>query len=360
MKDYYKILGVSPNASQEEIKRAYRRLAHKYHPDKGGDEKKFKEINEAYQVLSDKEKRAQYDKFGRVFEGGIGGEGFDFGDFWKERGFEFEFDNLETDFFEDILEEFFGPSKSKIKREKRGQDIIVDLEIPLKATLKDRKEVFHLYKFSVCPRCHGTGAEPGTFFEECFSCRGTGRVQQLRRTFLGTFARNVICPQCKGEGNRPKNPCNVCGGEGRIKREEKIEVEIPAGVDTGQTLKIEGKGEAGKRGGEPGDLYVKIHVKDHPLFERQGDDLYLVKEIPFSIAVLGGEIEVPTLEGEKIKLKVPGGCESGKVLRIFGKGIPHFKSKKRGHLYVELQVKVPKNLTKKQKELLEKLKKEGI
>ena len=363
MKDYYKILGVPRNATEQEIKRAYRRLAHKYHPDKGGDEKKFKEINEAYQVLSDKEKRAQYDRFGRVFEHGSTA-GFDFGDFWKYGeggGIDLEFDLGDL---EDLFEEFFGlggiGGMRKRREDKRGQDILLDIEMPLEATLKGQNKEFQLYKWVICPRCQGLGAEPGTGFDECFSCRGRGEVQQIKRTFLGTFTRYVTCPECKGEGNRPKTPCNVCRGEGRIKERERIKVFIPAGVDSGQTLKVPGKGEAGKRGGRCGDLYLKIFIKPHPIFERRGDDLYLSKEIPFSVAVLGGTVEIPTLEGREVLLKVPPGSQSGKILRLSGKGIPHFSKVGRGDLYVELEVKVPKRLTKKQRELLENLQKEGL
>lgn len=364
MKDYYNILGVPRNASQEEIKKAYRKLAHKYHPDKkGGDEKKFKEINEAYQVLSDKNKRAQYDRFGHVFEGGGGQEGTGFSDFWREQGgpdFGFDF-GIGADIFSDLFEEFFGSKRTFTQEKvKRGRDIGVDIEIPLEDTLKDQQRDFTLRKWVTCSRCHGTGAEPGTGLEECFTCRGTGRVQQVRRTPFGSFTSFVVCPECKGEGNRPKSPCNVCKGEGRIKGEEKITVSIPAGIDSGQVIEIAGKGEAGRRGGASGDLFVKVHVKPHALFERQGDDLYLVKEIPFSLAVLGGEVEIPTLEGKNVILKIPAGSSPGKVLRLSGKGIPHFRGFGRGHLYVELQIKTPKRLTKKQRELLNKLRSEGL
>ncbi|MCD6550357.1 molecular chaperone DnaJ [bacterium] len=365
MKDYYKILGVSRNASQEEIKKAYRRLAHKYHPDKGGDEKKFKEINEAYQVLSDKEKRAQYDRFGRVFEGGGGfgkaSDGFDFNfDFsrWQKEtpGFDFEFSDLG-----DVFEEFFGGGFSARKKDlRRGKDIQVDLEISLEDTLSDQKKEILLRKYIVCPRCHGSGGEPGTKIKECFSCRGTGQVQEIKRTFFGTVTRYIVCPECGGEGSRPEKPCNVCKGNGRIIGEEKISIVIPKGVDSNQVLKIKGKGDAGKKGGEPGDLYIRILVRKHPIFERKGDDLYVDIEIPFSLAVLGGEVEVPLLDGKKILLNIPSGTQSGKVFRISRKGIPHFGGIGRGNLYVKITIKVPRGLTKKQKELLEKLRKEGI
>jgi len=355
MKDYYQILGVSRNATQEEIKRAFHNLAHKHHPDKGGDEKKFKEINEAYQVLSDKEKREQYDRFGQVFEGGgipnwDFSQGFNFGDF--------------SDFGDlgEMFEDFFGfDRRGARKREiKKGQDIRIDIEIPLEATLKNIDREVSLYKKILCSRCSGTGAEPGTAINECFSCRGTGEVQQVKRTFLGSFTRWTVCPECKGEGQKPEKLCNVCKGEGRVGGKEDIKIFIPAGVDTNQMIKVAGKGEAGKRGGKSGDLYVRVLVKKHPLFQRQGDDLFASQEISFSQAALGDEIETLVLEGIKILLNVPAGTESGKVLRISGKGIPHFTGYGRGDLYVELIVRTPKHLTKTQKDLLKKLRDEGI
>jgi molecular chaperone DnaJ len=371
MKDYYKILGVPRDASQEEIKKAYRKLAHKYHPDKGGDEQKFKEINEAYQVLGDKEKRAQYDKFGTVFEGaspgggsaGAGAAGFDMGSFWSkfgagaEEGFGFDFD------LGDIFEEMFGGGGGASKRRRninRGRDIEVELEIPLEETLKNSKKKIALNKLIVCPRCKGSGGEPGTSVKECFACRGTGEVQQIRKTFFGAMTRYVICPECKGEGKVPENPCNVCRGEGRIDSREEVEIYVPAGVDTGQVLKFKGKGEAGRRGAEAGDLFVKIFVKPHKIFERKGDDLYLSRKISLTQAVLGDEIKIPTIEGKEITLKVPAGTPSGKVFRISRKGIPHFSAWGRGNLYVKLIVDIPKTLTRKQKELLKKLKEEGL
>jgi len=363
MKDYYQILGVQKNASSEEIKKAYYKLAHKYHPDKGGDEKKFKEINEAYQVLSDKEKRSQYDRFGRVFEGAPAGEpGFDFQWAWgrPDMDFEFGFEDLG-----DMVEDLFGfGAPRKRKNVRRGKDLEIEIELSLEEILKGREKEINLEKYITCSRCQGTGAEPGTKVVECFSCRGTGEVQQIKKTLFGSFTRWTVCPECGGEGYRPEKFCNVCKGEGRIKGEERIRIWIPAGVDTNQLIKVEGRGDAGKRGGKSGDLYIRIFVKTHPIFERKGDDLYLKVPISFSRAALGDEIEVPTLEGKKILLKVPAGTESGKILRISGKGIPHFSGPRgypgRGNMYVELIVKTPQKLTKKQKEILEKLKEEGI
>ena len=363
-KDYYQILGVSRDASSEEIKKAFHTLAHKHHPHKGGDEKKFKEINEAYQILSDKAKRTQYDKFGQVFEGmpGGGGPGFGFqwpgGNFGESGEGGFDFGDLDL---EEMLEEVFGFGIPRRRKDlKRGKDIEISMEIPLEVTLKDKEKVISLQKLIFCSRCRGSGAEPGTSINECFSCRGKGEVQQIKRTFLGSFTRVVTCPECGGEGQRPQTPCNVCKGEGRVKGVEDIKIFIPAGVDTNQVIKIEGKGEAGRRGGKTGDLYVRIFVKSHPIFKRKGDDLYISLPVSFSQSALGAELEVPALEGTKILLKVSPGVESGKILRISGKGIPHFSGYGKGNLYVELIVKTPKKLTKKQKELLEKLKEEGL
>ncbi len=359
-KDYYQILGVQKNATQEEIKKAYRRLAHQHHPDKGGDEQKFKEVSEAYRVLSDGEKRQQYDNFGRVFEGG--GGGFEGGQPGWDFGFGQGFDASNFDNFGEIFEEMFGfGSRTGRKKDlKRGKDIEVEIELPMEAVLRDREEEISLYKQVICTRCQGKGAEPGTSVNECFSCRGTGEVQQIYKTFFGAVTRYAVCPECGGEGFRPNKPCNVCKGEGRVKGDDRIKIFIPAGVDTNQVIKAEGRGEAGRKAGKSGDLYVRIFVKKHPVFTRKGDDLHVYQEIAFSQAALGDEVEISTLDRTKILLKVPQGTESGKVLRISGKGIPHFQGSGRGNMYVELTIKTPKQLNKKQKELLEQLKEEGI
>ncbi len=362
--DYYKILGVSRKASPEEIKKAYRKLAHKHHPDKGGDEKEFKKINEAYQVLSDKKKRAQYDRFGKTFGGSSGFGGGDpfgsAGQTFSGAGFGFGSDDLE-DILEQLGESFgFGRRRKRPKDKNRGEDIKVDLEINLEETLKDQEKIITLNKLVACSRCEGTGAEPGTELKECFSCRGTGRVRQIKRTIFGSFTRHTTCPECGGEGRKPEKFCNVCSGEGRIKKEQKIKINIPAGIDSDQILKLRNKGQAGRRGGPPGDLYIRISIRAHKDFERKGDDLYLSCNISFSEAVLGDEIEIPTLEGKKVLLKIPKSTESGKTLRISNKGIPHFQRRGRGNLYVKLNIKTPKKLTKKQKELLERLRQQGL
>lgn len=367
MKDYYKVLGVSENASQEEIKKAFYRLAHKYHPDKGGSAEKFKEINEAYQVLGNKEKRAQYDaakKAGFDFEGspfrGSGqgspfGSGFDFG-----KGFE-DFGDLG-----DIFEEFFGgspfggsPFSSARQKKKKGRDIVVEVEMTLEEVFTGVQKEISLSKYIVCPLCNGSGAEPGTKMETCPSCRGTGEVHQVHQTFLGSFTKSATCPQCNGDGKIPEKKCQKCRGEGRIKDIETISFFIPAGVQNQEVIRINGKGEAGARGEKSGDLLVKIRVKDHPYFQRRGDDIYYNLDVSFSQAALGDKVDVPTLGGE-VELKIPPGTQQGKLLRLKGMGIPHLNSRGKGDMYVKINIKTPTRLTKKQKELIEKLREEGI
>ena len=362
MKDYYKILGVTKAATQDDIKKAYRTLAHKFHPDKGGDALRFKEVSEAYQVLSDMDKRAQYDKFGRVFEGtpgqGFGGFQWGWGTPHEHNADEFgEGFGLDFDIGE-IFDDFFGDKTTKDT--KSGRDVEIELAIHLEATLKGKEEIINLSKFVVCTRCQGVGAEPSTKVKECFSCRGSGQVQQIRRTVFGSFTKVGLCPECKGEGLMPEKPCNVCKGEGRIQGEDTIKVQIPSGVDSNQILKVIGKGDAPRRKGRAGDLYIRIFVKPHPAFKRKGDDVYVRLPILFSQAALGDEIEVPTIEGTKILLTIPQGIESGKILRVPNKGIPHFSGLGRGSMFVEIDVVTPKKLTKEQQELLRKLKEEGL
>jgi molecular chaperone DnaJ len=369
--DYYELLGVQKTASQDEIKKAFHKLAHKHHPDKGGDEKKFKEINEAYQVLSDTQKRQQYDQFGRVFENGQGGPGFEgnpFGSWsWGNgqnpfgEGAEFNMGDLG-----DIFSEFFGGGagpfggRNAKKDSKKGKDIQIELQIPLEKTLKDNIEKFDLEKQIICHRCQGNGAEPGTKIKECFSCRGTGQVQQVRKTPFGSFTSLAVCPSCRGEGTSPEKPCNVCKGEGRTRGHQTIEVRIPAGIDSEQVIKLEGKGDAGKKNGKPGNLFVRVNIMPHQNFERKGDDLLTKTEINFTQAALGDELEIKILEGTSLLLQIPEGIESGKVLKISGKGIPHFQGFGRGNLYIEIIIKTPKKITKEQKKLLEDLKKTGL
>lgn len=354
MKDYYEILGVSKSASQDEIKKAFHKLAHKHHPNKGGDENKFKEINEAYQTLSNQDKRKQYDMFGNS----DGSNDFNWA--WGKGGaqnIEFDIEDL-NDMFGDVFG--FGSRTSRKSNLKKGKDIRVDIEVPLEAVLKEIKKDISLRKEVVCSRCSGKGAEPGTDLNECFSCRGTGEVQKVKRTFLGSFTQWGVCPECKGDGQKPQKFCNVCKGDGRVKGEENISINIPAGVDSHQIIKMTGKGEAGKKGGQPGDLYVRILVKEHRVFKRRGDDLIISKLITFSQAVLGDKIELVDLEGVRFLEKIPGGTESGKIVRIKNKGIPHFSGYGQGDLYIELRIATPRHLTKQQKVLLKELQKEGL
>ncbi len=364
--DYYKILGVSREASQPEIKKAFRRLAHKHHPDKGGDEKQFHKINEAYQVLSDEQKKSQYDQFGSTFDnmgqgGSAGGApGFDFGSFGQRAragGSGFNFENLG-----DIFEEFFSNEKQQRKEDlRRGNDIQLDIEVKLEDVLFSQKREFSIFKYVVCSRCKGDGAEPGTKIKECSTCRGEGHVQQIRKTIFGTMTQNTVCPTCHGEGNIPEKPCNVCHGEGRIKSDQKIDITIPPGVDSGQVMKFRGEGDVGKKNGTAGDLFVRVFVKHHSVFERKGDDLYATVPVSFSQIVLGDQVEIPSLEkGKKSYLKVPAGTEPGKVFRISQKGVPRFSSYGKGNLYVGITVDIPKRLTRKQKDSLRELRKQGL
>lgn len=357
-KDFYKILGIDKSASEEEIKKAYYKLAHKYHPDKGGgDEQKFKEINEAYQTLSNKEKRAQYDRFGTTFNN-ASQQGFGANVNWEDFS---NFSNINMDDIFDIFgDTFFGFERNKPEDLRKGNDIEVLLEVSLESVIKNQQTEILLKKGSKCTRCEGTGAEPGTKVKECFTCRGTGRVQQMRKTIFGTFTQHAVCPECQGEGVKPEKFCNVCKGEGRVISEEKVLVNIPAGVDNNQVIKLKGKGEAGRRGGTPGDLYVRIVVRKHPAFKRKGDNVFIQKEISFSEAVLGDKIKIPSLEKEELVVKIPAGTESGKMLKISKRGIPHFGRMGRGDLFIEFKIKTPQKLTKEQKELIEKLKKQGL
>jgi len=364
MKDYYKILGISKNASSEEIKRAFFRLAQKYHPDKGGDPEKFKEINEAYQVLSDKEKKAQYDRFGTVFEGApFGGgaketpfsEGFDFSSF----GFGSNFD---TSVFEEIFEDFFGTSpfaRERGPRKKKGQDIFIDITITLEEAFTGVKREIVLEKFNICPKCKGSGTEPGTKLKTCPSCRGAGRVKAVHQTFLGTFTRTNICPQCQGFGKIPEKNCTRCNGQGRTREEKKISISIPSGISDRERILVEGEGEAGARGQSSGNLYVRVHLAEHPYFLRRGDDIYFNIDVNFSQAALGDKVDIPTLAG-KVELQIPSGTQAGKLLKLRGMGMPHLNRRGKGDMYVKINVKTPARLTKEQKELIRKLREEGL
>ena len=360
--DYYKVLGVPRNATKDDIKKAYRKLAHQFHPDKGGNEAKFKEINEAYQVLGDEHKRTQYDQFGQVFEGGRGpgrggfewSGGFPFGgeDF---RGFgDFDF----SDIFEDVFSGF-GGGPAAGRRSRKGRDIQIELEIPFEEIIFGGRHPVDINKVSVCEHCQGSGAEPGAKMQKCGTCQGRGRVERTQRTFLGAFSQITVCPACQGREELPETACRECGGRGAMKRLESLEVFVPKGVEDGELLKISGKGEASPFGGVPGDLYVKTKVRPGKTFRRQGDDLVMALPIKFTQAALGDALEVKTPDGE-IKLKIPEGTESGDILRVRGKGVPLSRGYGRGDLLVEIKVQTPRHLSKKAREAVEKLKEEGV
>ena len=346
----------------KEIKKAFYKLAHKYHPDKGGSSEKFKEINEAYQILGNKKKREQYDtakRSGFDFEGGAPfGAGTQDSPFGQGTGAGFE--GFDTSAFEDIFEGFFGGA-SPFKRSKkgRGQDIVLDVELTLEEVFSGVKKEADIMKFVVCGQCRGTGVEHGSKIITCPSCNGAGQVREVHQTFLGSFTRTNICPQCKGTGKIPEKKCKECGGEGRTKKIEIISFSIPTGVSDGETIRIRGKGEAGARGEEAGDLLVRIYVKEHLFFQRRGDDIYYNLEVNFSQAALGDKIDVSTLGGI-LELKIPSGTQAGKLLRLRGMGIPHLYGRGKGDMYVKVSVKTPKKLTRKQKELIRELKEEGI
>ncbi len=355
-KDYYKILGVSRDASQEEIKRAFRELAHKYHPDKqGGSAEKFKEINEAYQVLGNPEKRQQYDQFGTTFEqaqsqGGFSGfEGFrDFSGF--ANGFDFDFSDLGEMFgFGDI----FGGGRKKT-RVSRGRDIEVEMEINFREAVFGAEKILELHKPSVCENCGGSGNDPKSKIVTCETCGGSGRVQQVQRTFFGSFQAVTTCPICRGEGKKAERECSECRGSGAVRAFKKIKIKIPAGIDNGETIKLSGEGEAGKRGGKPGDLFITFHVKPDKEFRRRGNDILSKVGINFTQAALGDKIEVETLDG-KVKLTIPAGTQSGQIFRLKGKGVPSLRGYGRGDHLVEVAVITPTRLTKRQRELLEEL-----
>lgn len=354
-KDYYKILGVEKNASQDEIKKAFRTLAHKHHPDKGGDAEKFKEASEAYQTLSDEKKRQQYDTYGSAgpnqgFGGGQGG--FDFSGFqggFGGQGFEGNID------LNDIFGDFFGGGRRQQAR--RGRDIAVDLEISFSEAVFGVEEKVRITKTSQCDTCNGSGAKPNSKMKECATCKGKGRIQETVRTILGSFAQERECETCHGSGKVPEEKCTTCKGAGVLRKEEEITIRIPAGIQNGEQVRLTGAGEA-IQNGKPGDLYVRIHVQSHKVFKREGYNLVMTLNVKLTDAILGAEYPVETLDGE-IKLKIPKGVSSGEVLRVKGKGVP-YDGKKRGDILIKLEVKTPAKLSRAAEKLIEELKKEGL
>ncbi len=358
-KDYYDILGVDRKATKDDVKKAFRKLAHKYHPDKqGGDVGKFKEVNEAYTILSDDKKRAEYDTYGRVFsEGQAGGAGangfggFDFSQFTQNgQGFQ-DFD------FGDIFGEFFGGNRGGRTRVRRGRDISIDVELSFAEAVFGTERKVLLNKTSTCDVCHGSGAEPGSSMKTCPTCNGKGSIHETRRSFLGTFTSTHGCETCSGTGQVPEAKCKKCKGAGVLKREKEVKLGIPAGIDNGEMVRLTGEGEA-IQGGTAGDLYVKIHVKPHPSLRKEGANLVTDLNIKLTSALLGGEYAIPSLDGN-ITLKVPQGINVGEILRIKGKGVPVGKGK-RGDLLVRIHIQIPQKLSRDAEKLVQDLKKEGI
>lgn len=341
-KDYYEALGVTRSATETEIKRAYRSMAVKYHPDKNPDdphaEEKFKECAEAYAVLSDAQKRASYDRFGHQGVG-AGGAGFDPG-----------FSNIEDIFDIFGFGDMFGQRGGRRTTVQRGSDLRYDLEISLEDAASGKDEKLRIPRLETCEECTGTGAEPGTSPESCVSCGGSGQTRYQQ----GFFSVMRTCSSCSGKGQIVRTPCKKCSGQGRIEREKTIEIKIPAGVDTGSRLRVTGEGEAGVGGGPAGDLFIVLHIAAHDTFERQGANLYSAVPVTFAQAALGADIKVKTLDGEE-DLKVPAGTQTGTVFRIKGKGMPNLGSRGRGDLFVAVTLVTPKTLTKEQRKLLEQL-----
>lgn len=350
-RDYYEVLGVERGSSEAEIKKAYRKLALKYHPDRNQEdpkaEEKFKEINEAYEVLSDAQKRATYDQFGHSAFDQAGAAGGGFSGFGGFGGFSDPFD---------IFESFFGGAFSGGRQRSGpqvGSDLRLDLEITLEEAFSGVEKEVEIPRIEDCPQCQGTGAAPGTTRITCTSCQGTGQVRTIQNTILGRFQTVRTCAQCNGEGTVVDKPCPECRGQGKVRQVRKLKIRIPAGMDNESRLRMGGEGEAGMRGGPPGDLYVFVYIKPHKVFRRQRDDLSCEIAINMVQAALGTSTEVPTLDGKAI-LKIPEGTQTGSVFRLRGKGMPRVRANGRGDLHVKVVVKTPTRLTGEQKELLQR------
>ncbi|MCE9648113.1 MAG: molecular chaperone DnaJ [Parvibaculum sp.] len=346
-RDFYDVLGVARNASADEMKKAYRHQAKQLHPDRNpGDadaERKFKELNEAYDILKDDQSRAAYDQFGHAaFEGG-GGRG-------QHPGFGGDFGASMSGIFDDLFGEFMGGRGGRRSDggRMRGQDLRYNMEIDLEEAYEGKKAQVRVPSSVACDTCEGTGAEPGSKPVTCTTCNGMGKV----RASQGFFTIERTCPTCHGRGQTIEKPCKVCHGAGRVEKERTLSVNIPAGVEDGTRIRLSGEGEAGMRGGPAGDLYIFLSLRPHPIFQRDGADLFCRVPISMTSASLGGEIEVPTLNGKRVKLKIPEGTQTGKQFRLKDKGMPVLNSREIGDLYIQTTVETPIKLSKKQKELL--------
>lgn len=361
-KNYYDILGVQKTATKDDIKKAFHKLAHKYHPDKsGGDAEKFKEVSEAYSILSDDKKRAEYDSYGRVFSDGAGagaggfggfgfnGAGFDFSQFQdafnQQGGMGFDFGDIFSDFFQG-------------SRVRRGRDISIDLEISFKESVFGTTRKVLLTKVGQCEVCKGSGAKPGTGLDTCKTCGGSGKVHESAQTIFGSITSVQPCRTCKGTGKIPKDPCKTCHGEGVRRKQEEIEIVVPPGIEGGEMIRLSGAGEA-VAGGPAGDLYIKVHVTPDPLFKKDGINLITDLNVKLTDALLGKEYSLETFDGD-VSVQVPAGVSHGEMIRIPGKGVVTGKGGRRGDLYVRVKIQLPTKLSKEAKKLIEKLKEEGI
>ena len=356
-KDYYKILGVDKNTKEDDIKKAFRRLAHEHHPDKGGDAKRFKDINEAYQVLGDKQKRATYDQFGSAaFENGgmgasgPGGAGVDFSGF-----------NINMDDFGDLgdmLGGVFGFG-GRGSRQKRGHDLEAEVQIEFLESVFGVDKEIRIYRHQACSLCHGNGADPSAGVSTCKTCGGSGRIQQAQRTLLGTLNTVVACPDCHGTGQRVEKPCKQCSGTGVEKKETSIGIKIPPGIENGEALKVSAQGEYPGPGGRTGDLYIRVRVRSHAEFSRSELNILSTVYVPFTVMVLGGNYDVNTVDGQ-VALKIPAGTVAGTVFKLREKGVPSLHGRGRGDHLIALLPQVPKKLTKEQKKLLDELQGQGL
>jgi len=367
-KDYYNILGVNKGASKEEIKKAFYKLAQRYHPDKKeGNEAKFKQANEAYQVLSDDAKRSKYDQYGSDFsaqggpasgwensqQGGFGGFDFSGAEGFGNDSPDFDFGNLN-----DIFSDFFGGGMDGVRREaKRGRDISTEVQISFSDSIFGTNRKILITKTSECLTCHGSGAKVGSSMVMCKTCNGQGHIRESKRTIFGNIANTKICEVCAGSGEVPKELCETCKGKGVLRREEEVSIIIPAGIKDGEMIRMTGYGEAISKG-TTGDLYIKINVTPHPVFKRDHNDLVMNLNLKLSEALLGVEYPIQTLEGE-IKVTIPEGVSINEILRVRGKGVPMSKNR-RGDLLIKLNIKLPGKLSRKSREIIEELKKEGI
>lgn len=371
--DYYETLGVSRNANQDEIKKAYRKLAQKYHPDRaGGDAQKFKQVNEAYQTLSDEQKRSQYNQYGANFEqmrnqGQAGG----FRDFRDFATFSEEFGggggNTSFD-FSDLFGDIFGQSFSGRRRQQRGADIDLEMAIDLEDAINGAEHEISVDKYSVCATCEGSGVAPGSGFKTCSQCNGSGQYQNQQQSFLGLFSIKTTCPNCQGQGKIPEKQCETCRGQGRVKKKTTIKFKVPPGIQTGQIINLSGQGQAPHHtaqgqasgvGGRPGDLNIHIVLRPHKFFQRSGDDLYFDAKVRFTQLVLGDKIKVPTPQGD-VRVDIPKSAQPGSQIRLRGKGVPHLRGRGQGDEIIKLILEVPRWLSGKQKKLLEDLQQQGI